>query len=88
MDESILVCVYYGPNGERLIHRGCEIAKSLNCPLYILTVDPKPFDEFDAEKTSYIAHWKEIADQIKHATFIMKDNETRPVAKVIASVAR
>lgn len=88
MDESILVCVYYGPNGERLIKRGCDIARSLNCPLYILTVDPKPFDEFDAEKTNYIARWKEIADQLKHATFIMKDNDTRPISKVIASVAR
>ena len=29
MDESILVCVYYGPNGDRLIQRGCNIAQML-----------------------------------------------------------
>ena len=50
-DESILVCVYYGPNGEKLIQRGCKIAHVFNCPLYILTVDRKPFEELDAEKS-------------------------------------
>ncbi len=40
MDESILVCVYYGPNGERLIRRGHKMASIMNCPIYILTVDP------------------------------------------------
>lgn len=50
MDEVILVCVYYGPNGERLIRRGGKIANMLNCPLYVLTVDPLPEDELDIEK--------------------------------------
>ncbi len=88
MDESILVCVYYGPNGERLIQRGCKIANMLDCPLYILTVDPKPFDELDAEKTSYIKKWKELAEKHNAEAFILKDNESRPVHKVIAEVAR
>lgn len=88
MDESILVCVYYGPNGERLIQRGCKIANMLGCPLYILTVDPKPFDELDAEKSSYIAKWKELAEQHNADAFILKDNDKRPVHKVIAEVAR
>lgn len=88
MDESILVCVYYGPNGERLIQRGCKIANMLNCPLYILTVDPKPFDELDAEKANYIQKWKQLAEQHSADAFILKDNEKRPVYKVIAEVAR
>ncbi|MGN7298208.1 universal stress protein [Ferdinandcohnia sp. SAFN-114] len=88
MDESILVCVYYGPNGERLIQRGCKIAKMLDCPLYILTVDPKPFDDLDPEKVSYIERWKELADQHSADAFIIKDNEKRPISKVIADVAR
>lgn len=87
MDESILVCVYYGPNGERLINRGCKIASMLDCPLYILTVDPLPEDEWDLEKTHYIAEWKKLAE--KHgAEFIIKYNEKRPVAKVIGEVAK
>ncbi|NEU30094.1 universal stress protein [bacterium LRH843] len=89
MDECILVCVYYGPNGERLIRRGCAIASMLECPIYVLTIDPKPFDELDAEKSEYIARWKQIADEAHNIhEFIMKDNETRPVPKVIAEVAR
>ena len=61
MDESILVCVYYGPNGERLIQRGCKIANMLDCPLYILTIDPKPFDDLDAEKSNYITQMETIS---------------------------
>jgi two-component system sensor histidine kinase KdpD len=88
MDESILVCVYYGPNGERLIQRGSKIANMLDCPLYILTIDPKPFDELDAEKSFYITRWKQLAEQNNAEEFIIKDNEKRPITKVIAEVAR
>ena len=88
MDESILVCVYYGPNGERLIERGCAIANMLDCPLFILTIDPKPLDELDAEKTNYISRWKQLAGNHSTGAFIMKDDEKRPISKVIAEVAR
>jgi two-component system, OmpR family, sensor histidine kinase KdpD len=88
MDESILVCVYYGPNGERLIQRGCKIANMLDCPLYILTVDPTPFSEMDAEKSHYISKWKQIGDAHGADSFILMDNEKRPISKVIAQVAR
>jgi len=88
MDESILVCVYYGPNGERLIKRGCKIAGMLDCPLYILTIDPKPFDELDAEKSFYINRWKQLAEQHNAEEFIILDNEKRSISKVIADVAR
>lgn len=88
MDESILVCVYYGPNGERLIQRGCKIANMMDCPLYILTIDPKPFDDMDAEKSHYITKWQQLAEMHSADAFILKDNERRPVSKVIADVAR
>lgn len=87
MDEKILVCVYYGPNGERLITRGCKIAKMMDCPLYILTVDPQPEDEWDIEKTHYVERWKELAEQFG-AEFIIKYNEKRPAVKVISEVVK
>ena len=87
-DESILVCVYYGPNGERLIKRGCKIAKMLDCPLYILTVDPNPLDDMDAEKSFYLDSWKQLAMEHNASEFIIMENEKRPVSKVIAGVAR
>jgi two-component system, OmpR family, sensor histidine kinase KdpD len=88
MEESILVCVSFGPNGERLIRRGCKIASMLDCPLYILTIDSKPFDELDAEKSFYISSWKQLAEKHNAEEFIVLDNERRPVTKVIAEVAR
>lgn len=88
LDESILVCVYYGPNGERLIKRGCQLAKLLHSSLYILTVDQKAFDELDADKTTYITRWRELASEHGANEFIVKDNESRPISKVIAEVAR
>ncbi|MGI1660254.1 MAG: universal stress protein [Desulfitobacterium sp.] len=88
MDEGILVCVYYGPNGERLIRRGCKLASMLDCPLYILTVDPLPFEEFDAERSDYINRWKQLAKEHNAEEYIIRDNEKRPVTKVIAEVAR
>ncbi|WP_425458098.1 universal stress protein [Bacillus rubiinfantis] len=88
MDESILVCVSYGPNGERLIERGCQLAHMLHCPLHILTIDPAPFDELDGEKSDYITSWKALAAQFGPETYILKDDEKRPVADVIAEVAR
>lgn len=87
MDECILVCVYYGPNGERLIRRGHKMATIMNCPLYILTVDPLPFDEFDAEKSEYVERWKALAAEFDVDEFIIRDNEKRPSAKVIKEVA-
>ena len=88
MDESILVCVYYGPNGERLIRRGGKIANMLDCPLYILTVDPLPEDELDIEKIHYIEQWKVLAQEHGAEEFIIKYNEQRPIAKVIGEVAK
>lgn len=87
MDERILVCVYYGPNGERLIRRGYRLAQLTNCPFYVLTVDRLASDEFDADKMSYIEQWQALAEELGAEKFILKDNETRPVVKAIKEVA-
>lgn len=86
MDEAILVLVYYGPNGERLIKRGYRLAKIMDCPLYVLTVDNKPVDDFDAEKSGYIERWKELCDELDVDEFIIRDNE-RSTVKAIKEVA-
>ncbi|MFC4023407.1 histidine kinase [Oceanobacillus longus] len=87
MDESILVCVYYGPNGERLIKRGHKLSQIMDCPLYVLTVDALPYDEFDAEKSGYVDRWKELCDELEVEEFIIRDNEKRSSVKAIAEVA-
>jgi K+-sensing histidine kinase KdpD len=87
MDEAILVCVYYGPNGERLIKRGHKLANMLDCPFYILTVDQLPYDEFDEEKARYVDRWKELAEDLDAEEFILMDDESKPSVKVIKEVA-
>lgn len=87
MDERILVCVYYGPNGERLIRRGYELSQLSDSPFYVLTVDKLSSDEFDAEKTSYIDQWRELSKELGAEKFILKDNESRPIVKVIKEIA-
>jgi len=87
-NERILVCVYYGPNGERLIRRGCNIAQMFDCPLYILTIVPQSLEKLDAEKMDYISRWQELAKELNVEEYIIKEKENRPVTKVIAEVAR
>lgn len=82
MDESILVCVYYGPNGERLIRRGHKLAQIMDCPLYVLTVDALPYDEFDAEKSGFVDHWKELCEELDVEAFIIRDDEKRSVRAI------
>lgn len=86
MDESILVCVSYGPNGKRLMHRGYKLASMLDCPLYVLTVNALPHHEFDAEKTDYVEQWLMLSEEMEVDEFIVRDNEKRSSAKAIAEV--
>lgn len=87
MDESILVCIYYGPNGERLIKRGHKLAEMLDCPFYVLTVDQLPYDQFDEEKSGYIERWEQLSEELGVEEFILRDNEKHSSTKIIAEVA-
>lgn len=64
------------------------MAKMLNCPLYVLTVDRQPKDEWDIEKSHYIEAWEQISAEMGAREFIIKYNEKRPVAKVISDVVK
>lgn len=86
-NEKILVCVYYGPNGERLIHRGGELAKLLQCPLFVLSVIPKRENELDQAQERYMAEWQTKCDEYG-ATFIVKTNEDRKASEIIAETAK
>ncbi|MEC0310817.1 universal stress protein [Paenibacillus lautus] len=86
-NEKILVCVYYGPNGERLIRRGGELARLLQCPLFVLSVIPLREDELDQAQERYMAEWKMKCDEYG-ATFIVKTNEDRKASEIIAETAK
>jgi len=61
--ESILVCVHYGPHGQRLIQRGSRLAKLLNAPLRVLTVAPAKREEYNPEKERYVAGWRRQTEE-------------------------
>lgn len=86
MDESILVCVYYGPNGERLIRRGHKIANMSSCPLYVLTVSRQSEEEFDSSQQEDLLQWQTLSEELEIEKFILKTNEDRPIQQVIAEV--
>lgn len=85
--ESILVCVYYGPNAERLVRRGAKIAEAMHAPLSILTVDPLRDDEYNVAKERNMAEWKKLAEQTG-AEFIAIENRTGSVAEAIVEIAK
>ncbi|GAE07499.1 osmosensitive K+ channel histidine kinase KdpD [Paenibacillus sp. JCM 10914] len=85
-NEKIMVCVYYGPNGERLIRRGGELASLLHCPLYVLSVIPLRENELDQDQEQYIAEWKMQCEAIG-ATFITQSDNQRKASQIIAETA-
>lgn len=87
MDESILVCVYYGPNSERLIRRGHKIANMLGCPLYVLNISRESTEEFDSTQQEYLLQWSSLAQELEIEEVIVKSNEDRPIQQVIAEVS-
>lgn len=86
MDENILVCVYYGPNSERLIRRGHKIATMSGCPLYVLNISKESTEEFDSSQQEYLTQWESLSQELEIEQFILKSNEDRPVQEVIAEV--
>lgn len=85
--EKLMVCVHYGPNGERLIRRGAELAGLLGCPLFILSVIPVPEAELDPEQERWLQQWRTISEEL-HATFIAKDSGNDKPSEVIVDTAK
>ncbi|WP_373232830.1 universal stress protein [Cohnella sp.] len=85
--EKFMVCVYYGPNSERLIRRGGELAKLFRCPLFVLSVIPVQEDTLDPEQKRMMAAWKLKCEEWG-ATFIVKSNENRKACEIIAETAK
>lgn len=86
-NEKLMVCVHYGPNGERLIRRGAELAGLLGCPLFILSVIPVPEDELDPEQERWLQQWRAIGEEV-HASFIVKDSGNDKPSEVIVDTAK
>ncbi|MNW28837.1 Universal stress protein family protein [compost metagenome] len=86
-NESIMVCVNYGPHGQRLIQRGSQLAGLLHAPLTVLTVDSSTENEYNQEKQRYLSGWQ---NQVEEAggQFIIRKSNGKKAAEVIAETAR
>ena len=85
-EEKIMVGVHYSLNGERLIRRGIRLAQLLDAPLIVLSVLHEPISELDMERQQYYNLWKKLTEEAG-GTFLVKVNEDRELAEVIADVA-
>ncbi|KUP24015.1 universal stress protein [Paenibacillus sp. DMB5] len=85
--ESIMVCVHYGPHGQRLIQRGSELARKLQAPLVVLTVDSTGDNEYNPENQLYLSGWEK---QTKDAggLFLYRKCHGKKTAQVIVETAR
>lgn len=85
--ESIMVCVHYGPHGQRLIQRGSELAGKLQAPLVVLTVDAGGDNEYNQEKQLYLAGWEKQAKEAG-GQFLNRKCNGKKTAQVIVETAR
>ncbi|MNC24328.1 Universal stress protein family protein [compost metagenome] len=86
-NESIMVCVHYGPHGQRLIQRGSQLARLLHAPLIVLTVDSAGDNEYNPEKQQYLSGWE---NQTKDAggQFLIRKCNGKKTVEVIVETAR
>lgn len=85
--ESILVCVHYGPHGQRLIQRGTRLAQLIGAPLRVLTVAPSKREEYNLEKERYVAGWRKQTEEAGGEFLVRKCSGGNKAADVIAETA-
>lgn len=85
--EKIMVCVYYGPNGERLIRRGIHLSQFIQSPLCVLSVIDHPSDELDQEQETYIQSWRKLTEEAG-GNFVLLENHGRDASDIIAETAK
>lgn len=86
--ESILVCVHYGPHGQRLIQRGSRLAGMLRAPLRVLTVDPARQETYSPEKERYMSAWRKQTEEAGGEFILRKCSGSQKTADVIAETAK
>ncbi|KUP23256.1 hypothetical protein AWJ19_21705 [Paenibacillus sp. DMB5] len=84
--EKIMVCVHYGPHGERLIRRGVQLSELIGAPLYVLNVDSSDTDEYNQSKEMFMAVWKRLAEEAG-AEFMVRKRRGRKTTDVIVEAA-
>ncbi|AHV99146.1 universal stress protein [Paenibacillus sabinae] len=86
-NESIMVCVHYGPHGQRLIQRGSRLSLLLGAPLTVLNVDSSRDFEYNADRERYLSAWEKLTKEAG-GEFLIRKCLGRRTADVIAETAR
>lgn len=86
-NESIMVCVHYGPHGQRLIQRGSELSLLLGAPFTVLTVDSSKGNEYNMDKEQYLSAWEKLTREVG-GEFLIRKCPGRKTADVIVETAR
>ncbi len=86
--ESILVCVHYGPHGQRLIQRGSRLASLLGAPLRVMTVEPARQETYSSEKEKYVSGWRKQTEESDGEFLVRKCGSGQKTADVIADAAK
>ena len=86
-NEKIMVCVHFGPHGERLIRRGMKLSALINVPLYVLTIDTSDREEYNDGKEKYIAVWKRITEEAG-GEFLTRKANGRKRSDIIVETAK
>ncbi|WP_245864415.1 hypothetical protein [Paenibacillus donghaensis] len=84
--EKIMVCVHYGPHGERLIRRGVQLSEMIGAPLFVLNVDSSDCDEYNQSKEMFMTVWKRLAEEAG-AEFMIRKRQGRKTTDVIVEAA-
>jgi two-component system sensor histidine kinase KdpD len=87
ISEKLMVCVHYGPHGERLIRRGAELASLLRCPLFVLSVLPVPEEELDPNQERWLQQWRTICKEV-NATFMAKSSGNAKPSEIIVETSQ
>ncbi|WNS44143.1 universal stress protein [Paenibacillus sp. MMS20-IR301] len=85
--ESIMVCVHYGPHGQRLIQRGSRLAELLHAPLIVLTVDALGDNEYNREKQQYLSGWETLT-KAAGGEFVIRNSNGKKTSEVISKTAQ
>lgn len=85
--ESIMVCVNYGPHGQRLIQRGSRLSQLLGAPLNVLTVDTSEDNQFNKDKEQYVSVWKKLTEEAG-GEFLVRKCHRKKIAETIVEAAR
>ncbi|GAF65215.1 hypothetical protein [Alkalihalobacillus trypoxylicola] len=86
MEKSILVCVSYGKNAEKLIQKGKYLADKIGVACYVLSIENKEYDSKDFTMAEHKKFFEDLASQYQ-CEFLWKTKGSKRISDIIAKTA-